>query len=146
MALHNDLNCHHLTDLDIAVANGIIEKPKIWDPLLEILWERGARHEQGYVEHLRKSGHECTFIDGVDVDQAAVSQTIDAMRAGSDPSEGMIMLPTIGTLRAASIGHWQETRAVTVTPTLRSIVISAVGGCDAMQSDGMTIICAWSQA
>src|ERR1700674_206555 len=78
------LNCHHLTGLDIAVANGVLEKPKIWDPLLEILRERGARHEQGYVEHLRKSGHAVVFIDGVAVDPAAVSQTIDAMKAGSD--------------------------------------------------------------
>ena len=78
------LNCRHLTGLDIAVANGVLEKPKIWDPLLEILRERGARHEQGYVEHLRKSGHAVTFIDGVGVDQAAVSRTINAMRAGSD--------------------------------------------------------------
>jgi predicted RecB family nuclease len=78
------LNCRHLTGLDIAVANGVLEKPKIWDPLLEILRERGARHEQDYIEHLRKSGHAVTFIDGVGVDQAAVSHTINAMRAGSD--------------------------------------------------------------
>jgi uncharacterized protein len=78
------LNCHHLTGLDIAVANGVLKKPKIWDPLLEILRERGALHEQGYVEHLRKSGHAVVFIGGVGVDQAAVSQTIDAMKAGSD--------------------------------------------------------------
>ena len=78
------LNCRHLTGLDIAVANAVLERPKIWDPSLEILRERGARHEQGYIEHLRKSGHAVTFIDGVGVDQAAVSQTIKAMRAGSD--------------------------------------------------------------
>ena len=40
------LNCRHLTGLDIAVATGALKKPKVWDPLLEILWERGARHEQ----------------------------------------------------------------------------------------------------
>jgi predicted RecB family nuclease len=78
------LNCRHLTGLDIAVANGTLEKPKIWDPLLEILRERGARHEEGYVEHLRNSGYTVTAIDSVGVEQAAVSQTIDAMRAGSE--------------------------------------------------------------
>jgi hypothetical protein len=37
------LNCHHLTELDFAVSNGKLSKPKIRDPLLEILAERGAR-------------------------------------------------------------------------------------------------------
>ena len=39
------LNCRHLTGLDIAVATGALEKPKVWDSLLQLLWERGARHE-----------------------------------------------------------------------------------------------------
>jgi uncharacterized protein len=30
------LNCRHLTDLDRAVAEGQLAKPKIFDPLLEI--------------------------------------------------------------------------------------------------------------
>jgi hypothetical protein len=29
------LNCRSRTDLDIAVANGTLAKPKYWDPLLE---------------------------------------------------------------------------------------------------------------
>ena len=43
------LNCNHLTALDRAVAEGARAKPKIWDPLLEILRERGSIHEQTYV-------------------------------------------------------------------------------------------------
>jgi hypothetical protein len=78
------LYCRHLTGLDIAVAKGTLEKPKIWDPLLEILRERGARHEEGYVKHLRNSRYTVTVIDSVGVEQSAVSQTIDAMRAGSE--------------------------------------------------------------
>jgi len=76
------LNCRHLTDLDLAVASGMIEKPEIWDPLLEILRERGAKHEQGYIDHLRSAGYTVTVIDGVRVDKTAISETIDAMRAG----------------------------------------------------------------
>ena len=30
------LNCGHLTGLDLAVANGMLAKPHVWDPLLEI--------------------------------------------------------------------------------------------------------------
>ena len=36
------LNCGHLTELDMQVANGALAKPKLWDPLLEILRERGT--------------------------------------------------------------------------------------------------------
>ena len=46
------LNCRHLSELDRAVAEGTLLKPRVWDPLLQILWERGAAHEQNYVEHL----------------------------------------------------------------------------------------------
>jgi hypothetical protein len=35
------LDCHHLTALDAAVARGTATKPKIWDPVLETLAERG---------------------------------------------------------------------------------------------------------
>lgn len=76
------LNCRHLTGLDIEVARGTLPKPASWDPLLQILWERGARHEQGYVEHLRAQGFDVTVIDGVGVDDEAVNQTRTAMTEG----------------------------------------------------------------
>ena len=57
------LNCRHLTGLDIEVAHGALPKPAFWDPLLQILWERGARHEQGFVDHLKEQGFDVTVID-----------------------------------------------------------------------------------
>lgn len=78
------LNCQHLTGLDLAVATGALAKPQVWDPLLEILWERGARHEQGYVDHLKAQGFAITLIDGVGVDSDAVARTRDAMSAGAE--------------------------------------------------------------
>jgi hypothetical protein len=36
------LNCRYLTSLDLAVAKGERPKPFVWDPLLEVLAERGA--------------------------------------------------------------------------------------------------------
>src|SRR6267142_6348947 len=72
------LNCRHLTGLDIAVATGVLEKPKVWDPLLQLLWERGARHEQAFVDHLKSQGFSVTVIDGIGVDDIAVSRTRDA--------------------------------------------------------------------
>jgi hypothetical protein len=50
------LDCHHLTALDAAVARGTATKPKIWDPVLETLAERGKAHEREYLEKLEQSG------------------------------------------------------------------------------------------
>ena len=78
------LSCRYLTRLDIAAANGVLERPKAWDPLLHILRERGARHEQGFVDHLRSEGFEVTVIEGVGVDNDAVARTRDAMIGGCE--------------------------------------------------------------
>ncbi|WDZ82065.1 TM0106 family RecB-like putative nuclease (plasmid) [Ensifer adhaerens] len=77
------LNCGHLTALDLQVADGALEKPKIWDPLLEILQQRGAVHEAAYIEHLEASGLAITVVEGKGVDDAAVAATIAAMKAGA---------------------------------------------------------------
>ena len=76
------LNCHHLTVLDRAVAEGALPKRKVWDPLLEILAQRGAAHEQSYVEHLTGAGLDVVRIDGIDVTAAAVTETRSAMQRG----------------------------------------------------------------
>lgn len=76
------LNCRHLTALDRAVADGVLSKPKVWDPLLQILSERGAAHEQSYVEHLTGAGLDVVRIDGIDVTATAVAETHSAMRRG----------------------------------------------------------------
>jgi predicted RecB family nuclease len=62
---------------------GALSRPHVWDPLLELLWERGARHERGYCEHLEAAGLTVTVIGGIGVDEAAVAQTLAAMRAGA---------------------------------------------------------------
>ena len=76
------LNCRHLSRLDRAVAEGALTKPKVWDPLLQILWERGAIHEQNYVGHLQDVGLDTVRIDGTEVTDEAVEQTLDAMNTG----------------------------------------------------------------
>jgi uncharacterized protein len=76
------LNCLHLTTLDRTVAEGLLGKPKVWDPLLRILAERGAAHEQGYIDHLTKAGFETLRIDGVEVTADAVALTLAALQKG----------------------------------------------------------------
>src|SRR5258705_8369689 len=81
--LAGHLDCRYLTGLDIEVAKGNRAKPKIWDPVLELLAERGALHEKSYIEHLRASGIEVTIVAGRDIDSNSVDQTAAAMRAGA---------------------------------------------------------------
>ena len=77
------LNCRHLAVLDRAVAEGALEKPKFWDPVVDILWQRGAKHEANYIEHLVKSGLGPVKIAGIEVTDVAVAETLAAMKAGS---------------------------------------------------------------
>ena len=78
------LNCRYLTSLDLAVANGERAKPFfVADPLLEVLAERGALHEQSYLKHLEAAGFSVVKIDGVGVDESAVAATLKAMRNGT---------------------------------------------------------------
>lgn len=76
------LNCRHLTALELDVISGTLERPSFRDPLLDILWERGAIHERQYVDHLAHEGYQVTRIEGVGVTEAAVQQTLTAIRSG----------------------------------------------------------------
>ena len=77
------LNCRHLTALDVSVAEGALAKPSSWDPLLELLRERGRRHEAAFVEHLRGEGYDTVNIEGVDITAEALTATRQAMAAGN---------------------------------------------------------------
>jgi hypothetical protein len=77
------LNCRYLTSLDLAVAKGERPKPSVWDPVLEVLAERGALHEQSYLDHLKGNGFSVVRIGGVGVDAQAVASTLKAMRDGA---------------------------------------------------------------
>ena len=82
--LVNHLACRHLTELNAEVAVGERGAPSRWDPMLELLRERGLAHERDYIVHLQDAGHRVTYIDGVDVDDAMVTSTVEAMRTGSE--------------------------------------------------------------
>lgn len=76
------LNCRHLTELDLQVAAGTLAKPARWDPLLEILQQRGLQHEDEFLEHLKQQGLEVTSIPGIEVSDDTVGATLQAMRSG----------------------------------------------------------------
>lgn len=78
------LNCAHLSALDLQVATGALEKPEYYDPLLEILRERGFRHEQDYINYLKSKGFEISNIEGEGINDDTVNATLNAMREGKD--------------------------------------------------------------
>jgi predicted RecB family nuclease len=78
------LNCRHLTQLERQVAQGTAAPPRIWDPALAALWERGQAHEDSYIEHLVAQGLTLLKVPGVDITTEAVALTHAAMREGRD--------------------------------------------------------------
>ncbi len=82
------LGCHHLTNLDIAVAQGKLKPPAILQGELddlEALWEKGLRHEAAYVEYLRGDDELqiVSFRDDTGAGGSA-AETARAMRSGAD--------------------------------------------------------------
>jgi predicted RecB family nuclease len=77
------LNCRYLTALDLSTARGEIAKPSVWDPVLEVLAERGAQHEKAYIDHLKGKGDEIRLIGGIGVEKDAVNKTVAAMKGGA---------------------------------------------------------------
>lgn len=80
--LVGNLNCGGLTALDLKVAVGELKKTVQWDPLLEILRERGFHHEEAFVNHMTASGLQSVRIAGVDISESAALETISAMEDG----------------------------------------------------------------
>lgn len=78
------LNCRHLTSLEHSVATGKLAAPKVWDPALAALWERGKQHEASYVEHLSDQGLEIVTVAGVDITADAIAETRKALHAGAE--------------------------------------------------------------
>ena len=56
-----------------------MEKPKIWDPVLEVLAERGTLHERAFIEHIEGRGSDRKSIEGVGVDAKSLAATERAM-------------------------------------------------------------------
>jgi hypothetical protein len=77
------LNCIHLTKLDLAVANGTLRAPTFYDPFRHLLQERGSRHEQAYIDHLRSGGLSVVEISGIGIDDEQIARTREAMVGGA---------------------------------------------------------------
>src|SRR2546426_9002301 len=81
MAKH--LACRHLTFLDLLAARGELKRPYRHDPSVDVLIERGLRHEAAYLAYLKEQGLEVLAdLNGLD-DDTRFQRTLDAMRAGA---------------------------------------------------------------
>ena len=85
------LACDHLATLELERIAGLRKKPERYDPELELLQERGDRHERDHLERLRSAGRSIVEIPEVlrsartpDELRAAADATRAAMAAGAD--------------------------------------------------------------
>lgn len=81
--LSNHIACSHLTFLDLAVANGMVDPPDYRDPMLAILQERGLEFETSYLDKLKKQGLSVAKQD-LEENETALQRTISAMKQASD--------------------------------------------------------------
>jgi len=81
--LAKHLACRHLTSLDFLAARGDIKRPYWHDPSIDVLAERGLRHETAYLNHLQDRGFQ-VLPDQSGLDHAGrVERTLSAMRSGT---------------------------------------------------------------
>ena len=82
--LANFLSCRHRTALDMEAAAGTRKKPHFDDPLLDLLFKRGADHEKQHVDSLRGAGREIVDLTSIMDRDELVAATLSAMRKGTD--------------------------------------------------------------
>src|ERR1051326_4962257 len=75
--LSKHLACRHATSLDLKAARGEIERIHRRDPSIEVLEERGRRHEAAYLAYLQNQGRDLTPEGG------GLERTRDAMKSGA---------------------------------------------------------------
>ena len=81
------LECGHLSALDLAVARGRLDKPHDKDATLDLIRDRGGRHEQRYItllEYERERNVRRLAADWDRPYEERAAETIDLMRQGVD--------------------------------------------------------------
>jgi uncharacterized protein len=79
------LECEHLTQLEVAVVRGEIERPAAENPQADLVKRKGDEHEAAYFAELLAAGREVVTIPFAGFDfEAAARATEEAMRAGEE--------------------------------------------------------------
>lgn len=159
--LVNHLACRHLTVLNSEVAEGIRAASTLWDPAVAMMRERGVAHEKDYLQHLEGMGRRLTQVEGVGLNAAAVSATVEAMRNGSDvivqaALTGGRWTGRIDALlrvqKPSSLGEWsyeavdtklsRETRSGTILQL--SLYSELVSGVQGVPPEFMYVVAPWT--
>src|SRR5258705_8996044 len=82
--LANHLACHHLSQLDLAVARGLRRPPDWYPPDVAVLRERGIEHEMAFLRHLEGQGLRIVRPGEGPDENGAFERTLSAMRDGAD--------------------------------------------------------------
>ena len=84
--LSNFLSCRHLSTLDLQVAQGVLERPVRFNPVLDDLQARGIAHEKAYLEHLQAEGLTIAGVESREGDESVHTprDSFAAMREGVD--------------------------------------------------------------
>src|ERR1700720_2989715 len=77
------ISCHHLTHLNLAVAEGRLDTGDYRDPLLAVLQERGLDFEAGYLQRLEAEGRHVVRPEP-ETDELSVERTRAAMEQGAE--------------------------------------------------------------
>src|SRR4051812_32471370 len=78
------LECEHLTQLELEVTRGELQRPADENPQAELVKRKGEEHEAAYLARLIAEGRDVTTIpNDWDLD-AAARATEEALRAGAD--------------------------------------------------------------
>jgi uncharacterized protein len=85
--LGNHLACEHLTQLELRVVRGELERPFLEDPYGEVIRRRGTEHERAYLDRLESEGKRIVrmrvYEDGGFDPAEARRLTEEAIRAGA---------------------------------------------------------------
>src|SRR5438309_1149097 len=81
--------CEHLTEQELARADGLIGRPARDDAAAEVMRRRGTEHENRYLQHLLDSGRDVAVVPRPNSNDfeslcEANAKTVRAMRAGAD--------------------------------------------------------------
>jgi predicted RecB family nuclease len=84
--LHNFLECPHLTQLDLGVAEGRFNAPDSRTVRADLIARKGDEHEAAYLNSLKEAGKDIVEIPSIPEDgiQSAAKATVAAMRDGAE--------------------------------------------------------------
>src|SRR5712691_13367679 len=77
------LACEHLTTLDLAVAQGELERPAVENDQRDLIQRKGEEHERGYLAQLRGEGRKAVEIPDGSWDER-VALTEQNLREGAE--------------------------------------------------------------